>query len=613
MLLTLTVAAALAAQLGALVLAARVARASGWRFGWTILAAVAGLMLGRRALVLVHLLRSAGTYPADWLGEADALLASLLMAAGLWLIANHLQQMQHSAEVLRQRSDDLAGRVRELNCLYSLSTLIEQEDRNTERIFERVPALLITTLALPEGANVRLTVGEQAFSAGAAGGAEPVSRFDLTAGSDVLGVLDVGWPAAPVAGPERRWTDQEQRLLRAVAERLGRVIQRGRTESERVALQEQLHQAQKMEAVGRLGAGLAHDFGNLLAVVRGHAERAAEGAATDSPAREHLTVILGAAAQGTDLVRSLLTFSRDAGEARAPLDLAALVAETGRLLRHTVSSSIRLIIEPKPTEEVWVHGDRTQLQQALLNLALNAADAMPTGGQLRLSVTAGEGPAANRVARLIVSDTGTGMPPDVRARVFEPFFTTKPRGIGTGLGLPVVHGIVRDHGGSIALDSAPGRGTTFTIELPRQPRTTAPAPEPAAPPAAGARGRQVLIVQQNRHVRGVLAATLESCGFRVFQTADPAGAADVINRRAADLELLILDGDGGAARFPDGVAAARAAGFAGPVLVMTRDPAGVRAATGVGVHILGKPFDMVQLSRAAGALLAAPREERAVT
>jgi signal transduction histidine kinase len=248
-------------------------------------------------------------------------------------------------------------------------------------------------------------------------------------------------------------------LLAAFLHSFARILSERHAADERTrALQEQLQQAQKLEAVGLLAGGVAHDFNNLLTAIGGFGSLVA--LSQDPKMREFGGEIVAAQQRGALLVRQLLTFARrDAVELR-PIDIAQLLSAMGALLERLVGEKVRVLMEiggPCP-----ILGDAGQFEQIVLNLAANARDAMPNGGTLRLACDAG----AEHVT-LRVEDSGAGMPNEVKARIFEPFFTTKERAKGTGLGLSIVHGIVSDAGGTIEVDSAPNRGTCFTRRWPR--------------------------------------------------------------------------------------------------------------------------------------------------
>jgi two-component system cell cycle sensor histidine kinase/response regulator CckA len=239
--------------------------------------------------------------------------------------------------------------------------------------------------------------------------------------------------------------------------------------SEWKELEGQLRQSQKMEAVGRLAGGVAHDFNNMLSVINGYAELLLVDMPPDDVKRRGLEEIRRAGARSAELTRQLLAFSRRQLLTPTVLDLRAVLRELEPMLRGLLGESIRLVTLHAPLAGK-VRFDRSQLEQVLINLAINARDAMPDGGQLSISVeraVRAEGDPPCGLVRITVADAGIGMDPSTQARVFEPFFTTKAVGEGTGLGLSTVHGIVEQSGGRIYVESEPGRGTTFRIDLPR--------------------------------------------------------------------------------------------------------------------------------------------------
>lgn len=232
--------------------------------------------------------------------------------------------------------------------------------------------------------------------------------------------------------------------------------------SEQRALAQQLHHSQKMEALGTLASGLAHDFNNLLAVILGACDIAELKLGPDNPAHELFTEVNDAAERATQLTRQLLRLGRKQPDEPERLELNELVRGMTTLLTRALGDGVELRLE-LDAESCWVHAGRSELEQVIMNLAINGRDAMPEGGELRLRTR------AHAAVELQVSDTGVGMSSELQARVFEPFFTTKTSDKGTGLGLAMVHTIIERSGGTLELDSAPGRGTRFTVRLPRSP------------------------------------------------------------------------------------------------------------------------------------------------
>jgi signal transduction histidine kinase/ActR/RegA family two-component response regulator len=350
-----------------------------------------------------------------------------------------------------------------------------------------------------------------------------------------------------------------------VAERtaaLERELERRRaSEQERERLDEQLRQAQKMEAIGRLAGGVAHDFNNLLTVLRSSLDVLGRPGPPSDERLSALSDAVEAADRATELTRGLLAFGRKQTLARAPLDVSALVRSVVRLVQRLGRANIRIdVVDPTPGLRVM--GDRTQLEQVLLNLAINACDAMPRGGVLRFAIDTadpasrdpqGRESAPGEHVRVSVSDTGVGMDEATRNAIFEPFFTTKSTGRGTGLGLAVAHGIVTQHGGVIDVRSAPGQGSTFEVWLPR---TAAPERlgdsgeriRSSIPPAKRPRAETILVVEDEPGVRRATVRILRSAGYEVVaaesgaEALRVAGTCDGIDLVLSDIVMPDLDG-----------------------------------------------------------------------
>ncbi len=318
--------------------------------------------------------------------------------------------------------------------------------------------------------------------------------------------------------------------------------------TERKRLEEQLRQAQKMEAIGRLAGGIAHDFNNLLTIIFGNAHllRQLPSGTPDIP--QLIDDIHDAADRAAALTRQLLTFSRRQPSRPEVIDLSEVVASLAGLLRRLLGEriSVRTQVAPDP---VRVRADRGQLEQVVMNLAVNARDAMPGGGTLTIatsSVTApcGLGNASTRFVRLTISDTGVGMTDEVKARIFEPFFTTKEPGKGTGLGLATVYGIVEQAGGHIEVESAPGAGTTFRIGLPwcdSLPRpSTIIATRNLGMGGTAGQGKLVLLAEDEDGIRKLARFALEAHGYTVVEAEDGEAALPLVTPDRP-IDLLITD------------------------------------------------------------------------
>ena len=381
------------------------------------------------------------------------------------------------------------------------------------------------------------------------------------------------------------------------------ITKRKEAEDERSRLAAQLLHAQKMESVGRLAGGVAHDFNNMLLVILGCTEVIRMRHREDAKLLTTLQEIERAALRARDVTRQLLAVSRKQTAAPRTLNLSEFLAETrttlGRLIGEDVDLEVRLAADLWP-----VHIDPSQVDQVLMNLVVNARDAMPTGGKLIVETTnvrieesycrRHAGFREGDYALLAVSDTGVGMGRETLAQVFEPFFTTKDVGKGTGLGLATVQGIVAQNGGIVTVHSEPGRGTTFRVYLPRmrEPSAEAEATEEAAP---GRTGGTVLLVEDDGAVRETLAAMLDGLGFGVLVAPGWSEALRLAGRADARIDVLLTDvvmPELSGKELSDRVRAIRP-GL--PVLYMSGYSADVIGPHGIlddGVHFIQKPFAM---------------------
>jgi signal transduction histidine kinase len=266
-----------------------------------------------------------------------------------------------------------------------------------------------------------------------------------------------------VVGPgEDPFLPDERKLVDEIALQVGLALERSRDAEERGRLEGQLRHADRLATLGELGAGVAHEINEPLEGILGFAQLARRAPGLPAAAGPDLDRVVSEALRARDIVRRLLLFARQAPSRRGPVELNAVVRGIQAFLEQRCRAAGVDLAVSLGRSAGTVIGDTTQLSQVVVNLAVNAVQAMPGGGRLSVATR-----GTRAVAVLAVEDTGTGMGPDVLARIFVPFFTTKPVGAGTGLGLPVVHGIVTAHGGAIAVDSAPGRGSRFTVTLPR--------------------------------------------------------------------------------------------------------------------------------------------------
>jgi PAS domain S-box-containing protein len=352
-----------------------------------------------------------------------------------------------------------------------------------------------------------------------------------------------------------RWIETTARNLlhepsvQAVVANFRDITERKRAQAERERLEQRLRQAEKMEAVGRLAGGVAHDFNNVLAGVFAYAEMLSDEAPVDSPLKRYAQNVLTAASRGRELVDQILAYSRSQRGKRAPVDVANVVAETLELIRGSLPGNIHLETSAQQPPQVVI-GDATQLHQVVMNLCSNAIHAMSTGGTLRVLLQTANVPDGQalshgalqpgRYVQLIVQDSGSGMDAATMSRIFEPFFTTKEIGQGTGLGLSLVYAIVADSGGAIDVKSAPRQGSTFTIYLTRADVALGAAGTAARPLPRG-EGERVLLVDDEAPLLAVTAEVLSRLGYEAVSFDDSHLALAAFEAEPARFDVVVTD------------------------------------------------------------------------
>jgi PAS domain S-box-containing protein len=407
------------------------------------------------------------------------------------------------------------------------------------------------------------------------------------------------------------WLEQEQRYFFI-----------GRDMTQRIALEQQLRQSQKLDAIGHLTGGVAHDFNNILTVITGSIEFLANEVAHSPQLASIARMIDDAAARGADLTRQLLAFARKQPLQPQSTDINRLILDTAQLLRPTLGESVE--IKTTLEEDHWpAMIDPSQLGTALINLAVNARDAMPGGGKLiletrnvvfdaSLAAIHGEEIRPGSYVMIAVTDTGSGIPADIRDMVFEPFFTTKEVGQGTGLGLSMVYGFVKQSGGHIKVYSEEGHGTTFKLYLPRSSEAVVRAERPVA--AAETGDETILAVEDDALVRKYVIAQLESLGYAVLAAASAREALDIVaSGRAFDLlftDVILGGGDNGPAlaeeimRLRPGIKVLYTSGY-------TKDAMATQGRVEPGVALITKPYRKTELARKIRSVLGTPADAAA--
>lgn len=480
-----------------------------------------------RALPADALFASRG--PASFLAEVktpDGAVRSVASPAGERIIQWSAQELEFDdASFLVCTGIDITEQERS-------AAAQRQFDRQLRTLFANVPALLFAlneegTFTLAAGRGLALlgyepaqVVGENAFE-------RLEHRPDLVArlrralaGESMSGLVEIGgYTFEALLEPIRDDNGEITGLVGVAAD----VTERRRQD-------QLLAQAQKMESLGVMAGSVAHDFNNLLTAILGFAGLLKLSPSLHPRDREQLLHIEQAARRGADIAGRLLSFSRGGLARFVPVDLRDVVQETVRLLSPTLSNHIRVVLD-LPARSIMIEGDDGQLQQALLNILLNARDALHDQGTIQVHL----GVHGDK-AVISIADDGPGIDAETRARIFEPFFTTKERGAGTGLGLAITYGIVRGHKGKIDLESEPGKGTVFTLTFPLIPADRLPSVESEA-----GDGNLILVVDDDELVRRSTSATLSSLGYSVVEVGDGTLAVELVRARPGRFAAVLLD------------------------------------------------------------------------
>jgi PAS domain S-box-containing protein len=442
---------------------------------------------------------------------------------------------------------------------------VQGSEERFREIFERSPLGMVTT-----GVDLRFIRANEAFCGMFGYTEEELASLtfrDIThpdyLEEDSLRVHDMVSGKIPLYRREKRYVRKDKEIVWGAStvtlmrDRDGRylyslvtvedITQRKRSEEEKARLESQLQQAQKMEAVGTLAGGVAHDFNNILTVITGYGALLKMDLGQSNPLHGYVDYILSSAEKAAHLTRSLLSFSRQQPVVLAPVDINESLRAAEKLLKRLLTENIA-IKTLLTTEDITIMADAVQIDQILFNLAANARDAMPKGGTFTMETTSvelddefrhshGYG-EPGRYALLTISDTGAGMDEATRERIFDPFFTTKETGKGTGLGLSTVYGIVKQHNGYIAVYSEPNMGATFRIYFPRV-NKSGKEEKPAPAPVKGG-NETILVAEDNNSVRALMVTILTQYGYTVVQAGDGAEAVETF-KKTKGIDLLIFD------------------------------------------------------------------------
>jgi two-component system cell cycle sensor histidine kinase/response regulator CckA len=519
-------------------------------------------------------------------------------------LMKQIADCSRNADDLRRRTSELDERVKELNCLYRLSDLVQDQDLTLEHIAQQAVQLIPPAWQFPEVTCGRIELdGSQAVTEGFR---ETPWRMSarIRADDEDAGLIEVFYLQQMPDADEGPFLREERNLIEALAERLGAVVERFHAEETRLDLERRLHEARKTDALGRLAAGITHDFNNLLTVIRGHAERATSSLPSHHQLRQELKPIGDAVQQAATLTASLGTFTRTLRGTKERLDLRPILEECERLLRHVLPPQIKLEVSP-PDGPLWLHADADQWKQLIMHLSLNARDALPEGGTLILAARRAaqvdtnrfpaEVPAVRCFTELRVSHAGDAPPSELSSISVDEILVRGHHGDGTGAGLAIVQGIVEEHGGYLDVKGAPGGGVEMRVVVPcaEPDPTTDDRPTPLRPQG---NGEAILLAANEPHVRGILVGTLESLGYDVVHTDHAHAARDLLSLQRDRIQLLVLD-----VAMPDQSSVGcltemRQAGWTGPAVLLADQALTDAANLDANTFVLCRPFAMPELA-----------------
>lgn len=355
----------------------------------------------------------------------------------------------------------LRERVKELTCLYGISRITQKPNGSLDRVLQKIAELLPPAWQYPDTACARIVFDDKEFCAGPFAETRHRQSADLIVGSRKRGCVEVGYTNFLEEGPDSPFLTEERSLIDMVASEIAIHIERHESEQQRVKLQEQLRHADRLATLGQLAAGVAHEINEPLANMLGFAQLAKKSPKLPKQASDDMEKIVRHCLHARGVIQKLLTFARQMPPERALVNVNSVVKD-GLYFLESRCAKASIEIKHELSEDLPdISADASQLHQVLVNLVVNAIQAMPEGGVVTI-----ETHSYDDMVTLVVRDTGVGMTDEVKDRIFTPFFTTKDINEGTGLGLAVVHGIVASHGGVIRFESQVGKGTTFEIHLP---------------------------------------------------------------------------------------------------------------------------------------------------
>jgi signal transduction histidine kinase/CheY-like chemotaxis protein len=463
-------------------------------------------------------------------------------------LKREVEERKRAETALEKQTHDLGERVKELNCLYGVSRLIAESDSSLKEVLQEAVGLIPASWQYPDITCAKIVFEGDEFATENLSETEWKLSADIVVSDTKAGAVEAYYLEEKPEIDEGPFLKEERNLIDDFGRQLGIFAERKRAEEDRKTLQAQLVQAQKMESIGTLAGGIAHDFNNILSVIIGFTELTLYGAKKESSQYKNLREILIAGNRAKDLVQQILTFSRQADQEQKPVQVKLIVIEALKMLKSYIPSTIE--IKQNVQSAAVVMGDSTQIHQVLMNLCTNAAHVMEEkGGVLTVNLSDIEldsefisnypdlkpGPYVN----LTVTDTGSGMTPNVLDKIFDPFFTTKEKEEGTGLGLSVVHGIVHSHGGTIYAYSEPEEGSTFKVFIPAIERRLKHEDRVEQPIPTGT--ERILLIDDEPVIVNMSKEILSSLGYNVVTRTSSIEALEFFKAQPDRVDLVITD------------------------------------------------------------------------
>ncbi len=456
-------------------------------------------------------------------------------------------------EVRDKLLHDSGERIKELRCMYGLAESIRTRDA-LEQVFKDTVALIPPGWQYPKITRARLYFDDQKYLSRPFEETQWKQVAEIIVGGERRGTIEVFYLEERPELDEGPFLTEERNLLDGMAHALNRAIEHLQAETERKRLRRELQQAQKMESLGQLTGGIAHDFNNILGVIMGFSELARDHYVSEGEAKliSYLDRVLEASGRARDLVAQMMAFTRGNANDDKPLRLGPLVKENLRMMGSMLPSSIQINAEMEENLPS-VLMDSGQFNQLLMNLCINARDAMQGRGKLTVRLGWGNGAEMECATchkqldgswvELSVTDTGSGISTDILDRIFDPFFTTKDVGKGTGMGLAVIHGIVRNHGGHILVETEPGKSTTFRLLFPPLVEETAETPEALPFPVDLSRGQgeEILVVDDEPDLGNFIGDLLHHYGYKATVMSDSREALALFRKKPDTFVLAITD------------------------------------------------------------------------